>query len=43
MEVDIDWICAMAKAPLSSVELVPPELWPTLRKHGLQSAARMKC
>jgi hydroxypyruvate isomerase len=36
---DIDRICATAKGlGCQSVELVPPELWPTLRKHGLQSA-----
>jgi hydroxypyruvate isomerase len=36
---DIDRICATAKSlGCQSVELVPPELWPTLRKHGLQSA-----
>lgn len=36
---DIDRICATAKAlGCPSVELVPPELLPTLRKHGLQSA-----
>ncbi len=36
---DIDQICATAKSlGCESVELVPPELWPTLRKHGLQCA-----
>jgi hydroxypyruvate isomerase len=36
---DLDRICATAAAlGCQSVELVPPELWSTLRKHGLQSA-----
>ncbi len=36
---DIDRICTTAKdLGCQSVELVPPELWPALRKHGLQSA-----
>jgi hydroxypyruvate isomerase len=36
---DIDKICATAKdLGCNSVELVPPELWPTLSKYGLQSA-----
>jgi hydroxypyruvate isomerase len=36
---DIDRICTTAKdLGCRSVELVPPELWPTLRKHGLQTA-----
>src|ERR1035438_905817 len=36
---DIDRICATARGlGCLSVELVPPELWPTLHKHGLQSA-----
>jgi sugar phosphate isomerase/epimerase len=36
---DIDRICATAKGlGCLSVELVPPELWPTLQKHGLQCA-----
>jgi hydroxypyruvate isomerase len=36
---DIDRICATAQGlGCESVELVPPELWPTLRKYGLQSA-----
>jgi sugar phosphate isomerase/epimerase len=36
---DIERICVTAKGlGCVSVELVPPELWPTLRKHGLQSA-----
>lgn len=36
---DIDRICSTAKSlGCQSVELAPPELWPTLRKHGLQSA-----
>src|SRR5690242_3564707 len=35
---DIDRICSTAKAlGCPSVELVPPELWPTVRKHGLRS------
>jgi hydroxypyruvate isomerase len=35
---DIERICSTAKSlGCQSVELVPPELWPTLRKHGLQS------
>ncbi len=36
---DIDRICETAQGlGCESVELVPPELWPTLRKYGLQSA-----
>jgi hydroxypyruvate isomerase len=36
---DVDQICATAKRlGCHSVELVPPELWSTLRKYGLQSA-----
>ena len=36
---DIERICATARGlGCESVELVPPELWPVLRKHGLQSA-----
>jgi len=36
---DIDRICATAQGlGCLSAELVPPELWPTLHKHGLQSA-----
>lgn len=36
---DIDRICATGKAlGCQSVELVPPELWTAVRKHGLQSA-----
>jgi hydroxypyruvate isomerase len=36
---DIDRICTTAKGlGCQSVELVPPALWPTLRKHGLECA-----
>jgi sugar phosphate isomerase/epimerase len=36
---DIDRICLTAKdLGCESVELVPPEMWPAVRKHGLQSA-----
>jgi sugar phosphate isomerase/epimerase len=36
---DLDCICVTAKSlGCQSVELVPPELWPILRKHGLQCA-----
>ena len=36
---DLDRICVTAKSlGCQSVELVPPELWPTLRRHGLQCA-----
>jgi sugar phosphate isomerase/epimerase len=36
---DIDRICTTAKdLGCQSVELVPPEMWPTVQKHGLQSA-----
>jgi hydroxypyruvate isomerase len=36
---DIDRICSTAKdLGCQGVELVPPEMWPTLRKHGLQCA-----
>ena len=36
---DIDRVCVTAKSlGCESVELVPPELWPTLRRHGLQCA-----
>jgi sugar phosphate isomerase/epimerase len=36
---DLDRICATATSlGCQSVELVPPELWPTLRRHGLQCA-----
>jgi hydroxypyruvate isomerase len=36
---DIDRICTTAKdLGCQSVELVPPEMWPTVRKHGLQTA-----
>ena len=36
---DIDRICITAKdLGCESVELVPPEMWPAVRKHGLQSA-----
>jgi len=36
---DIDRICSAAKSlGCRSVELVPPELWPTLRKYALESA-----
>src|SRR5580700_8530045 len=36
---DMDRICSTAKdLGCESVELVPPELWPVLRKHGLKSA-----
>ena len=36
---DIDRICSTAKdLGCQSVELVPPEMWPTVKKHGLQSA-----
>lgn len=36
---DIDRICTTAKdLGCQSVELVPPEMWPTLQKHGLQCA-----
>ncbi len=36
---DIDRVCVTAKSlGCQSVELVPPELWPTLRQHGLQCA-----
>jgi sugar phosphate isomerase/epimerase len=36
---DIERVCTTAKdLGCQSVELVPPELWPTLRKHGLQTA-----
>jgi hydroxypyruvate isomerase len=36
---DIDRVCATTKAlGCLSVELVSPELWPTLRKYGLQCA-----
>jgi sugar phosphate isomerase/epimerase len=36
---DMDHICSTAKdLGCESVELVPPELWPILRKHGLKSA-----
>jgi hydroxypyruvate isomerase len=36
---DIEQICATAVGlGCQSVELVPPELWPTLRKHGLSCA-----
>ena len=36
---DIEQICATAVGlGCRSVELVPPELWPTLRKHGLGCA-----
>ncbi len=36
---DIERICSTAKdLGCVSVELVPPELWPVLRKHGLHSA-----
>jgi hydroxypyruvate isomerase len=36
---DIERICTTAKdLGCESVELVPPELWPVLRKHGLKNA-----
>ena len=36
---DIDRICTTAKdLGCQSVELVPPEMWPTVQKHGLQCA-----
>ncbi|WP_180539728.1 TIM barrel protein [Nevskia soli] len=36
---DIDRVCATAQGlGCESVELVPPELWPTLRRYGLQNA-----
>jgi sugar phosphate isomerase/epimerase len=36
---DIDRICTTAKdLGCQSVELVPPEMWPTVQKYGLQSA-----
>jgi sugar phosphate isomerase/epimerase len=36
---DVERICTTAKdLGCESVELVPPELWPVLRKHGLKSA-----
>jgi sugar phosphate isomerase/epimerase len=36
---DMDRICSTAKdLGCESVELVPPELWPVLRKYGLKSA-----
>jgi hydroxypyruvate isomerase len=36
---DAERICSTAKSlGCQSVELVPPELWPVLRKHGLNSA-----
>jgi hydroxypyruvate isomerase len=36
---DVERICTTASAlGCESVELVPPELWPVLRKHGLKSA-----
>src|ERR1700733_13455994 len=36
---DIERICGTAKElGCESVELVPPEFWPVLRKHGLKSA-----
>jgi hydroxypyruvate isomerase len=36
---DIDRVCATAQGlGCESVELVPPELWPSLRRYGLQNA-----
>jgi hypothetical protein len=36
---DIDRICLTGEdLGCESVELVPPEMWPAVRKHGLQSA-----
>jgi len=39
---DIDRICQTAcRLGCRSVELVPPELWPTVRKYGLENAIAM--
>ena len=35
---DLDRVCVTAKSLGCQVELVPAELWPTLRQHGLQCA-----
>ena len=36
---DIESICVAARRlGYRSVELVPPELWPVVRKHGLENA-----